>query len=75
MVMTKSSRTDLRRLRKGVSSYKGRTFDQDGLAMDPIDVELLSSAPPLALVPYGTFNEDIPALGSIRQQPLEKKLM
>ena len=69
MVITRSGRTDLRRLRKGVSSDKGRTFDQDGSAMDLIDMEPLSLAPPPALVPYGTFEEDIPTLGSISQQP------
>ena len=37
--------------------------------MDPIDMELLSSAPLAALVPYGTFEKDIPTVDRIRKQP------
>ena len=51
MVMTRSGRTDSKRLRKRGSNNKGKTFDQDGSVMDPIDVEPLSSAPLVALEP------------------------
>ena len=62
MVMTRSGGFDRIRLVKGSSISKGRTFDQKGSTMDPIDMEPLSSALPTALVPYGTFEEDILAL-------------
>ena len=58
MVMVRSGRVSIRKLRKGISIEKGRIFDQDGSSMDPIDVEPLHSAP-LALVPYGTSKEDV----------------
>ena len=32
-------------------------------------MELLSSAPLAALVPYGTFEKDIPTVDRIRKQP------
>ena len=59
MVMTSSGGSDRRRLVKGSSSSKGKTFDQEGSAIDPIDVEPLSSAPLPSLVPYGTSEDEI----------------
>ena len=61
MVMTRSNGFGSRRLVKGNSSSKGKTFDQEGLATDPLDMEPLSSMPPNALVPYRTFENEIPA--------------
>ena len=44
---------------KGSSSNKGKIFDQEGLAMVPIDVEPLRSTPPASLVPYGMFEDEV----------------
>ena len=76
MVMTRSGGSDRRRLVKGSSSSKGKTFDQEGLAIDPIDVEPLSSTPLASLVPYGTFEDEIPAkegFGEKESYPLENQ--
>ena len=54
MVMTRSDGFSGRKLLKGSSSKKDKTFEQEGLAMDPIDVEPLRFSPPMALMPYGT---------------------
>ena len=43
---------------KGSSNNKGKIFDQEGSAMDPINVEL-RSAPPALLVPYGTYEDEV----------------
>ena len=69
MVMTGFGVSDRRRLVKGSSSSKGRTFDQEGSVMDPIDAESLSSAPPTMLVPYGMFEEDAFAPITSKKQP------
>ena len=50
MVMMRSDGFGRTNLLKGSSCYKGQTFDQEGSAMDPIDLEPLSLAPP-TLVP------------------------
>ena len=60
MVMTRSNGFGSKRLVKGNSSSKGKTFVQEGLVIDPIDMEPLSSMPPGALVPYRTFENEIP---------------
>ena len=62
MVMTSSGGYGRRTFVKGSSSSKGKTFNQEGLAMDLIDVEPLSLASPSALVPYDTFEEDASTL-------------
>ena len=54
MVMMRSGGSGRRRLVKGSSNSKGKTFNKKGSAIDPIDVEPLSSALP-TLVPYGIF--------------------
>ena len=76
MVMTRSGGSDRRRLVKGSSSSKGKTFDQEGSAIDPIDVEPLSSAPIASLVPYGTSEDEIPTKEGFREKesyPLENQ--
>ena len=60
MVMTRSGGCKKRRNVKGSSSYKCQTFDQEGLTMDPIDVEPLSSAPLRALMPYRISKDYFP---------------
>ena len=59
MVMTRSSGYDRMRLVKGSSNKKGKIFDQEGLGMDPIDVQPLSYAPLALLVPYRTFKDEV----------------
>ena len=74
MVMTISSSTGTRKLEKGSPSQQGRIFDQDGSAMDPIDVEPLRSTS-MALMPYGTSEENVPTADTTRQQspsPIEE---
>ena len=51
--MTTSGKADIKKLQKGSLSQKGIIFYQDGLTMDPIDMEPLRSAS-MALMPYGT---------------------
>ena len=69
MVMTRSSRTSTKKLKRGSSSRKGVIFYQDGLTMDPIDVEPLISTH-MALVPYGLSEEDTLApVTSEKQSP------
>ena len=68
MVMTKSGGANTIKLRKGSSSCKGKTFDQEGLIMEPIDVEPLSSAPLAALVPYATSKVKVPATDASRKK-------
>ena len=58
MVMTRSSGSDTRKLRKCSSSGKGGTFTQEGSAMDPIDVEPLCFAPLRTIVPYVTLEDE-----------------
>ena len=72
--MTRSNRVITRYLKNGSSSRKGVIFDHDGLAMDQINVESLSSAP-MDLVSYGTFEEDAPAPITLENQspsPIEE---
>ena len=59
MAMTRSSGFGRRRLLKGSSSNKDKVFDQEGLAMDPIDVKPLNSMSPTALLPYGTSEDEV----------------
>ena len=76
MVMTRSGGSDRRRLVKGSSNSEGKTFDQEGLAIYPIDVEPLSPTPPASLVPYGTFEDEILAkegFGEKESYPLENQ--
>ena len=61
MVMTRSGGSDRRRLVKRSSNSKGKSFDQEGSAIDPIGVEPLSSAPLASLVPYCTSKDVIHA--------------
>ena len=59
---------------KGSSINKGKIFDQEGSAMDPIDVEPLRSAPPASLVPYGTSEDEFliaNGLGLKENSPIE----
>ena len=44
---------------KGSSCFKGKTFDQEGSIINPVDVEPLSSALSIILVPYGTSKDEI----------------
>ena len=60
MVVTKSGGSRRRKLMKGSSSLKDKTFDQERSTMDPIDVELLNLVFPVILVPYGTFEDETP---------------
>ena len=60
MVMTRFGGSKRRKLLKGSYSSKGKTFDQERSAMDPIDVE--PSAQPTTLVPYGTFEYETPTV-------------
>ena len=69
MVMTRYGEFGRKRLVKGSSNSKGKTFDQEGLVMDLIDVDPLSSAPPTALVPYGTFEDDAPSPITLEKLP------
>ena len=82
MVLTRPSGAGTRKLRKGSSSSKRRIFYQDRSTMDPIDVEPLRLAPPLALVSYGKSKEGIPVAvgrpniqGSVDQPSTSEKLM
>ena len=60
MVMTRSGGCKKRRNVKGSSNSKCQTLDQEGLTMDPIDVEPLSLTPLAALMPYGISKDDSP---------------
>ena len=66
MVMTRSCGSRRRKILKGSSSSKGKTFDKEGLTMDPIVMEPLTLAPPAALVPYGTSEDETPAAKGFR---------
>ena len=67
MVMAKFDSIGSRKLRKTGSNDKGRTFDQDGSAMDLVGVKPLSSTPLAALVPNDTSQEDVPVIDITRQ--------
>ena len=56
--MTRSGGSDRRTLVKGSSNNKGKIFDQEGSAMDPIIMEPLSSAMIASLVPYDTYEDE-----------------
>ena len=61
---------------KGSSINKGKIFDQEGLAMDPIDVEPLKFAPLASLVPYGTSEDEFltaDGLGLKENSPIESQ--
>ena len=58
MVMTQSGGPGRRRLLKGSSNNTKKVFNQEGSAMDPIDVEPLNSAPLAALVPYDISKDE-----------------
>ena len=76
MVMTRYGGSDRRRLVKGSSSSEGKTFDQEGSTIDPIDVEPLSLAPLASVMPYGTSENEIPAkegCGEKESYPLENQ--
>ena len=76
MVMTRSGGFGRRRLVKGSPSSKGKSFDQEGSAIYPIDAEPLSSAPLASLVPYATFEDVIPieeGFGKKESYPLENQ--
>ena len=76
MVMMGSSGPGRRKLLKGSSSSKGKTFDQEGSAMDPIDVEPLNSTLPATLMPYGTSEDETPIVEGFREKesfPLESQ--
>ena len=68
MVRNKSGRTNTIKLRKGRSNDKGNTFDHEESIMEPIYVEPLSSAPPIALMPYTTSEDEVPATNASRQK-------
>ena len=63
--MTRSGTVSPRKLKKGSSSQKGIIFYQDGLAIDPIDVEPLRSAS-MAHVPYSTSEEEVSTVDTTR---------
>ena len=60
MVMTRSGGSRIRKLVKGSSSAKGKTFDQEGSTMDPIVMKPIRSALLATLVPYGTSKDKVP---------------
>ena len=66
MVMTKSGGVGISNLTKDSSNNKARSFDQEGSSMDPIDVEPLRSVDPTAIVPYGKFEDEDPAVEAFR---------
>ena len=53
MVMARSSGFERIRPLKGGSNNKEKVFNQEGLVVDPIDVEPLNSTPPTSLCPMG----------------------
>ena len=55
MVMTRSSRVSTKKVRKKSSNIEGKNFYQDGSAMEP-----LHYAPPPALMPYETSEDEAP---------------
>ena len=67
MVMTRFGRAITRKLDNGISSQKGRIFNQDGLAMDSIDVEPLRSVS-MAFGSYVTSEEDVTAIDTTKQE-------
>ena len=74
MGMTRSSGSGRRRLVIVQSNNKGKIFDQEGSAMDPIDVEPLRSAPPTLLVPHGTSEDEVlvaDVLGPKENSPID----
>ena len=76
MVMTRYGVSFQRRLVKVSSNSKGKTFDEKGLAIDPMDVEPLNSTPPATLVPYGTSEDEITIAKGFRDKvsyPLENQ--
>ena len=68
MLMTRYDGSNRRRLMKGSFISKGKTFNQEGSTIDPIDEEPLSSAPPTTLVPYGTSKDEIPSAKGFGQK-------
>ena len=74
--MTKFGGFGRRRLVKGTSNSKGKTFDQVRSTMDPTDIELLILGPPTTLVPYGTSEKDAlaPSLRRNNLQVISRKV-
>ena len=60
MVMTRSGGSSRRKIVKGSSSKQGRIYDQEGLAMDPIDMEPLRFSGLIAIMHYGTSEDEEP---------------
>ena len=58
MVMTRSGEFEKRKLLKGSFNSKGKTFDKEESAIDPIVVEPLNSVLLAALVPYGSSKDE-----------------
>ena len=76
MVMTRSGGFGRRRLLKGSSNNKEKVFNQERLAIDPIDVKPLNSTPLTLLVPYRMFENEVliaNALGSKENSPIESQ--
>ena len=65
MVMTRSRRVGTKKVRKKSSNVEAKNFYQDGSAMDPIDVEPFHYAPPPALVPYKTSEDEAPIANTL----------
>ena len=59
MVRARSGEFGRRIQVKGSYSNKENIFEQEELAMDPIDVEPLRYAPPTSLVPYGMSKDEV----------------
>ena len=70
MVITGSSGSGRKRLVKGSSNSKGKTFYQEGSVVDTINMEPLSSASPTTLLSYDTFEEDSSTPVTSKKQPL-----
>ena len=73
MVMMRYGRSGRMRLVKGSSINKGKIFDQERSAMDPIDVEPLCYTLPASLVPYDTSEDEV--LAAYAPDPKEKSLI
>ena len=76
MLMMRYDGSDIRRLVKGSFISKGKTFNQEGSTIDPIDAEPLSSVSPTTLLPYGIFKDEIASakgFGGKESYPLENQ--
>ena len=58
MLMTRSNGSRRRKLMKGSSNSKGKTFDQEGSTIYLIVMEPLNLTSPTILLPYGTSEDE-----------------